>query len=183
MNFVFNSSMKFVARRSYSLNCNWKVFADNYLDGGYHVPFAHPTLVADGVDMKKYETTIHGEYVSIQTVNGGDFTRDKNKNSVDKNVPSSSAAAPMERQGKRSRRSEAKRKNAAMNKTARRKAANATGTDGTNNDTNGTNSSLAQLTRLGDSALYAFGERAFLFLQPDCLPVLTLCVFQFTPTS
>ena len=145
------------------------------------MPFAHPTLVADGVDMKKYETTIHGEYVSIQTVNGGEFTRDKN--TVDKNIPSSSVAAPMEKQGKRSRRSEAKRKKAAMNKTARRKAANATGTDGTNNDTNGTNSSLAQLTRLGDSALYAFGERAFLFLQPDCLPVLTLCVFQFTPTS
>jgi phenylpropionate dioxygenase-like ring-hydroxylating dioxygenase large terminal subunit len=160
MNFVFNSSMKFVTRRTYSLNCNWKVFADNYLDGGYHVPFAHPTLVADGVDMKKYETTIHGEYVSIQTVNGGEFTRDKN--TVDKNIPSSSVAAPMEKQSKRSRRSEAKRKKAAMNKTARRKAANATGTDGTNNDTNG-DSSSAQLTRLGDSALYAFGERAFSF--------------------
>ena len=171
-----------VARRTYSLNCNWKVFADNYLDGGYHVPFAHPELVADGVDMKKYETTIHGEYVSIQTVNGGAFTRDKNKNTVDENVPSSSVVAPAERQGKRSRRSEAKRKKAAMNKTARRKAANATGTDGTNNETNG-DSSSAQLTRLGDSALYAFGERAFLFLQPDCLPVLTLCVFQSTPTS
>merc|ERR1712216_811412 len=38
---------------------------------------------------------------------------------------------------------------------ARRKAANATGTDGTNNDTNG-DSSSTQLTRLGDSALYAF---------------------------
>jgi len=170
MNFVFNSSMKFVTRRTYSLNCNWKVFADNYLDGGYHVPFAHPALVADGVDMKKYETTIHGEYVSIQTVNGGAFTRDKNKNTVDENVPSSSVVAPAERQGKRSRRSEAKRKKAAMNKTARRKAANATGTDGTNNEKNG-DSSLAQLTRLGDSALYAFGERAFSFSN------LTVCPY------
>ena len=170
MNFVFNSSMKFVARRTYSLNCNWKVFADNYLDGGYHVPFAHPELVADGVDMKKYETTIHGEYVSIQTVNGGEFTRDKNKSTVDENVPSSSVVAPAERQGKRSRRSEAKRKKAAMNKTARRKAANATGTDGTNNEKNG-DSSLAQLTRLGDSALYAFGERAFSFSN------LTVCPY------
>ena len=119
------------------------------------MPFAHPELVADGVDMKKYETTIHGEYVSIQTVNGGEFTRDKN--TVDKNIPSSSVAAPMEKQGKRSRRSEAKRKKAAMNKTARRKAANATGTDGTHNEANG-DSSSTQLTRLGDSALYAFGE-------------------------
>ena len=40
------------ARREYRLRCNWKVFADNYLDGGYHVPFAHPALVTDGVDEK-----------------------------------------------------------------------------------------------------------------------------------
>ena len=32
------------ARRSYSLNCNWKVFVDNYLDGGYHVPHVHEGL-------------------------------------------------------------------------------------------------------------------------------------------
>ncbi|HSK31348.1 MAG TPA: aromatic ring-hydroxylating dioxygenase subunit alpha, partial [Candidatus Limnocylindria bacterium] len=25
-------------RRLYTLHCNWKVFVDNYLDGGYHVP-------------------------------------------------------------------------------------------------------------------------------------------------
>ena len=31
-------------RRSYSLNCNWKVFVDNYLDGGYHVPHLHKAL-------------------------------------------------------------------------------------------------------------------------------------------
>ena len=94
MNFVFNSSMKFVTRRTYSLNCNWKVFADNYLDGGYHVPFAHPELVADGVDMKKYETTIHGEYVSIQTVNGGEFTRDKNKTPSMKTSPRRQSSRP-----------------------------------------------------------------------------------------
>ncbi|ACO70191.1 chloroplast envelope protein translocase family, partial [Micromonas commoda] len=60
-------SMRFVARREYRLRCNWKVFADNYLDGGYHVPFAHPALVTDGVDMRKYETEVYGEYVSVQT--------------------------------------------------------------------------------------------------------------------
>ena len=31
-------------RRHYLLNCNWKVFVDNYLDGGYHVPHLHKGL-------------------------------------------------------------------------------------------------------------------------------------------
>jgi choline monooxygenase len=31
-------------RRTYTLNCNWKVFVDNYLDGGYHVPQIHGGL-------------------------------------------------------------------------------------------------------------------------------------------
>lgn len=38
------SKLNFVARRSYTLNCNWKVFVDNYLDGGYHVPHLHKGL-------------------------------------------------------------------------------------------------------------------------------------------
>jgi choline monooxygenase len=31
-------------RRHYTLGCNWKVFVDNYLDGGYHVPHLHKGL-------------------------------------------------------------------------------------------------------------------------------------------
>src|ERR1051326_2028405 len=31
-------------RRAYRLDCNWKVFVDNYLDGGYHVPHLHHGL-------------------------------------------------------------------------------------------------------------------------------------------
>lgn len=31
-------------RRKYSFDCNWKVFVDNYLDGGYHVPHLHKGL-------------------------------------------------------------------------------------------------------------------------------------------
>ena len=31
-------------RRSYLIECNWKVFVDNYLDGGYHVPHLHKGL-------------------------------------------------------------------------------------------------------------------------------------------
>lgn len=38
------ASMQFLQSRSYEIQCNWKVFIDNYLDGGYHVPYAHPGL-------------------------------------------------------------------------------------------------------------------------------------------
>ena len=37
-------SLQWFERRSYTLNCNWKVFVDNYLDGGYHVPHLHHGL-------------------------------------------------------------------------------------------------------------------------------------------
>ena len=33
--------LQWMERRSYSVDCNWKVFVDNYLDGGYHVPHLH----------------------------------------------------------------------------------------------------------------------------------------------
>jgi choline monooxygenase len=36
--------MKWFERRHYTLNCNWKIFVDNYLDGGYHVPHIHGNL-------------------------------------------------------------------------------------------------------------------------------------------
>ncbi len=38
------SDLHWVERRLYTLNCNWKVFVDNYLDGGYHVPHLHKGL-------------------------------------------------------------------------------------------------------------------------------------------
>ena len=36
--------LHFHSRRDYTLNCNWKVYVDNYLDGGYHVPHLHKGL-------------------------------------------------------------------------------------------------------------------------------------------
>ncbi len=36
--------MRFVERRTYAFDSNWKVFVDNYLDGGYHIPFLHKGL-------------------------------------------------------------------------------------------------------------------------------------------
>jgi phenylpropionate dioxygenase-like ring-hydroxylating dioxygenase large terminal subunit len=38
------ASLRFFERRVYTLGCNWKVFVDNYLDGGYHVPHLHKAL-------------------------------------------------------------------------------------------------------------------------------------------
>ena len=38
------SALHFAGRREYTLKCNWKVFVDNYLDGGYHVPYLHRGL-------------------------------------------------------------------------------------------------------------------------------------------
>ena len=37
-------ALHFVERRHYAFDCNWKVFVDNYLDGGYHVPHLHKGL-------------------------------------------------------------------------------------------------------------------------------------------
>ncbi len=36
--------LRFFERKEYVLACNWKVFVDNYLDGGYHVNSVHPAL-------------------------------------------------------------------------------------------------------------------------------------------
>jgi choline monooxygenase len=36
--------LHWMERRHYTLDCNWKVFVDNYLDGGYHVPHVHKGL-------------------------------------------------------------------------------------------------------------------------------------------
>jgi choline monooxygenase len=45
--------LKYFDRRIYTLNCNWKVYVDNYLDGGYHVPHAHKGL-SSVVEYTKY---------------------------------------------------------------------------------------------------------------------------------
>jgi len=37
-------SLHWQERRHYAFDCNWKVFVDNYLDGGYHVPHLHKGL-------------------------------------------------------------------------------------------------------------------------------------------
>jgi choline monooxygenase len=47
------TNIRFFERRTYSLACNWKVYVDNYLDGGYHVPHLHKGLNSV-LDYKEY---------------------------------------------------------------------------------------------------------------------------------
>lgn len=58
------NGLNFHKRSQYTLECNWKVFVDNYLDGGYHVEYLHPDLAA-GLDLDNYETLLQKNF-SIQ---------------------------------------------------------------------------------------------------------------------
>ncbi|HXA18324.1 MAG TPA: SRPBCC family protein, partial [Thermoanaerobaculia bacterium] len=52
-----------VERRDYVINCNWKVYVDNYLEG-YHIPIVHPGLFRE-IDYPNYRTETRANY-SIQ---------------------------------------------------------------------------------------------------------------------
>jgi len=57
-------NLHWLERRHYAFDCNWKVFVDNYLDGGYHVPHLHQGL--DSVlDYSKYRIEV-GERFCLQ---------------------------------------------------------------------------------------------------------------------
>ena len=58
------AGLHWMERRHYSFDCNWKVFVDNYLDGGYHVPHLHKGL--DSVlDYSQYQIE-NGERFCLQ---------------------------------------------------------------------------------------------------------------------
>ncbi|MGA9772602.1 MAG: SRPBCC family protein [Blastocatellia bacterium] len=57
------TSMKLAARKDWELDCNWKVYVDNYLEG-YHIPIVHPQLYRE-LDYGNYKTET-GRYYSIQ---------------------------------------------------------------------------------------------------------------------
>jgi choline monooxygenase len=57
-------ALRFVARREYDMPCNWKVFVDNYQDGGYHVNTVHPGL-SGALDYSQYRTESAG-HTSVQ---------------------------------------------------------------------------------------------------------------------
>ena len=59
------ASLRFARRVEYRVPCNWKVYVDNYLDGGYHVNTVHPSL-AGVLDYSEYRVTLH-ENCNVQT--------------------------------------------------------------------------------------------------------------------
>ncbi len=62
---LFLGKLSFFGRRSYTLACNWKVYVDNYLDGGYHVPHLHKGLNSV-LDYKEY-TIGNSRHYSLQS--------------------------------------------------------------------------------------------------------------------
>ena len=68
------SSMTFAARKDWYVDCNWKVYVDNYLEG-YHIPIVHPSLNRE-IDYARYRTETE-RYYSIQhsPLRIGDATR------------------------------------------------------------------------------------------------------------
>jgi choline monooxygenase len=52
--------MSFFERRDYLIDCNWKVYVDNYLEG-YHLPTAHPGLFRE-LDYDQYRVDTYDAY-------------------------------------------------------------------------------------------------------------------------
>jgi choline monooxygenase len=48
------AGLQLVEHRDYVIDCNWKVYVDNYLEG-YHIPIAHPGLMRE-IDYAQYRT-------------------------------------------------------------------------------------------------------------------------------
>ena len=55
------ANMKFSERRVYEMNCNWKTYIDNYLEG-YHVPSVHPGLNRE-INYNEYTVEPYSNYV------------------------------------------------------------------------------------------------------------------------
>lgn len=54
------SKYSYHSRESYAVQCNWKVYMDNFLEG-YHIPFVHPQL-NEVMDYKSYRTELSDQY-------------------------------------------------------------------------------------------------------------------------
>jgi choline monooxygenase len=66
--------MRAMERRDYEIDCNWKVYVDNYLEG-YHVPIAHPGLFRE-LDYDQYRVDTFryysSQYAPIRAAKDGD---------------------------------------------------------------------------------------------------------------
>ncbi|HTS30061.1 MAG TPA: SRPBCC family protein [Bryobacteraceae bacterium] len=69
--------MRFSYRRDYIVNCNWKVYIDNYLEG-YHLPAAHPGLMRE-LDYSQYRVETfryHSSHIApIKCADGSEARR------------------------------------------------------------------------------------------------------------
>ncbi len=67
--------MSLIERRDYLIDCNWKVYVDNYLEG-YHLPIAHPGLFRE-LDYDSYEVETFRyyskQYAPIRPVKEGEI--------------------------------------------------------------------------------------------------------------
>ncbi len=72
------SEMRLAARKDWELDCNWKVYVDNYLEG-YHIPIVHPGLMKE-IDYALYETQTSGlwslQHSPIKPREGAKLRRD-----------------------------------------------------------------------------------------------------------
>lgn len=50
------AGIQLAERREYMVNCNWKVYVDNFLEG-YHIPIVHPGLMKE-IDYPRYRTEV-----------------------------------------------------------------------------------------------------------------------------
>ena len=53
-------AMRPAARKDWTVECNWKVYVDNYLEG-YHIPIVHPSLMKE-IDYARYATETRRSY-------------------------------------------------------------------------------------------------------------------------
>lgn len=67
------NSLTFFKRHTYTINCNWKVYVDNYLEG-YHIPRVHPGLMRE-IDYPKYRE-------DVRAFHSRQFAPVRNQNSI-----------------------------------------------------------------------------------------------------
>ncbi|XP_070558002.1 uncharacterized protein [Ptychodera flava] len=58
----------FVRRKTYPIKSNWKVIVDNFIDGGYHIDFAHKQFTSSFYDFSTMKMIHANEDFSTQTV-------------------------------------------------------------------------------------------------------------------
>ena len=67
--------LKLAERREYAMECNWKVYIDNYLEG-YHLPSVHPSLNRE-LDYGQYVTeTFHSHSRQASPIRGPENEKD-----------------------------------------------------------------------------------------------------------